>query len=108
VATYSFSSTTSRPERVLSRDAWAVSSHQVRYEGPSSLAVSVATLLADAEGIELRSAEKQEPDGEPVEPVSLVLTVEGTTEAVTAAVGSIDLGLPPDARIRLEGPGRTL
>ena len=85
----------------------------MRYEGPSSLAVSVATLLADADGIELTSAQKQGPAGaegqgpagEPVEPVSLVLTVRGTAEAVTAAVGSIDLGLPADARIIIEAPG---
>ena len=84
-----------------------MTSHQVTYEGPPSLAVSVATLLADAEGIELTSAAKPEYTGDPpesVEPARLVLTVEGTTEAVTAAVASIDAGLPADARITVEHP----
>ncbi len=80
-----------------------VTSHQVKYEGPSALAVRVATLLADAEGIELRSAERQEHTGGSVETV-LALTVEGTAEAVTAAVGSIGAGLPAEARITVEGP----
>ncbi len=85
------------------RDAWAVTTHQVKYEGPSALAVQVATLLADAEGIDLKSAEKQEdPDGS-VETV-LVLTLDGTTEAVTAAVGAVGTGLPADARISVVGP----
>ncbi len=81
-----------------------MTSHQVKYEGPSSLAMSVATLLADAEGIDLTSAERQEhPDG-PVDAVRLALTVEGTTEAVMAAVGAIGVGLPAEARITVEDP----
>ena len=79
-----------------------VTSHQVRYEGPSALAVQVATLLADAEGIDLKSADRQErPDGSGE--TVLVLTIEGTTEAVMAAVGSIDAQLPPEARISVDG-----
>ena len=81
-----------------------MTSHQVRYESPSALAVSVATLLADSEGIELSSAEKPDSSRDSVEPALLVLTVEGTTEAVTAAVASIDAGLPADARITVERP----
>ncbi len=80
----------------------------MKYEGPSSLAVRVATLLADAEGIDLRSAEKQEYADAAVETVLLALTVEGTTEAVMAAVSSIRAGLPAEARISVEDPGEGL
>ncbi len=77
--------------------------HQVKYEGPSSLAVRVATLLADAEGIDLTSAEKQQDPHGPAQTV-LALTVEGTTEDVAAAVGLIRDGLPAGADITIEGP----
>ena len=80
-----------------------MTTHHVKYEGPSSLAVHVATLLADAEGIDLTSAEKQEPTDGSVETV-LALTVEGTTEAVMAAVRSVGAGLPAEARITVEAP----
>ncbi|HEX2046945.1 MAG TPA: hypothetical protein VHF27_04215 [Acidimicrobiales bacterium] len=80
-----------------------MTSHQVRYEGPAALAVRVATLLADAQGIELRSADRQEHADGAVETV-LVLTVEGTPEAVMAAVGSVDDELPAEARITMDGP----
>ncbi len=79
--------------------------HQVRYEGPSALAVQVATLLADAEGIDLMSAERQDTDGS--NETVLVLTIDGTTEAVTAAVGSIGTGLPEAARITVVDPAGT-
>ncbi len=74
----------------------------MKYEGPSSLAVRVATLLADADGIELTSAEKQEYGDESVETVLLALTVGGTREAVMAAVRSIEAVLPAEARITVE------
>lgn len=77
--------------------------HQVKYEGPPSLAVSVATVLADAEGVELTAAEKPERFGGSVESVLLAMTVEGTTEAVTAAVGLISGGLPAEASISIDG-----
>ncbi len=80
-----------------------MTSHQVMYEGPSSLAVAVATRLADAEGIDLTSAEKQEHREGSGETVRLALTVEGTTEAVMAAVGSIAGELPADARLTVDG-----
>jgi hypothetical protein len=79
-----------------------VTTHQVKYEGPSSFAVRVATLLADADGIELKSAEKQEYGDGPAGVVLLALSVEGTSEAVMAAVRSIAAGLPTEARITLE------
>ena len=81
-----------------------MTSHHVTYEGPSSLAVGVATLLADAEGIDLRSAEREEATDGSGETVRLVLTVEATTEAVMAAVGSIGAGLPAEARVTVDDP----
>ena len=81
-----------------------VTTHTVRYEGPSSLAVQVATLLADADGIDLTSAEKQEPAGGSGDTVLLTLTVEATTGDVAAAVGSISGGLPDGARITVDRP----
>lgn len=88
------------------RDACRVTNHRVEYRGPASLAVQVATLLADAEGVALRSAEKHEQgDGAVEEKVLLALTVEGTAEAVAAAVGSIRTGLPGAASITMgDGP----
>jgi hypothetical protein len=80
-----------------------VTSHQVTYQGPSALAVQVATLLADADGIDLTSAAKQDDPGGSAETV-LVLDLEGSTEAVTAAVGSIQAQLPADARITVDDP----
>ena len=81
-----------------------VTTHLVRYEGPSSLAVRVATMLADAEGIDLTSAEKQDLGGGSGDTVLLTLTVEATADDVTAAVGSISGGLPDGARITVDGP----
>lgn len=79
-----------------------MTTHQVKYEGPAALAVRVATLLADAHGIDLKSAEKQEDPGRSVGTVLLALTVEGTTEEVAAAVGAIRDGLPAGASITVQ------
>ena len=79
-----------------------MTTHHVRYEGPSSLAVRVATLLADADGVELTSAEKPEHPAGSVPMVRLAVTLEGTTEAVMAAVGSVQAGLPTDATLTVE------
>ena len=90
------------------RDAWAVTIHQVNYEGPPSLAVRVAHMLADAPGVELKSARDPAPLDGPVAGVLLALTVEGSADAVTAAVGAIRDQLPPDARITMEEVADTL
>ena len=76
--------------------------HHVTYEGPPSLAVPVATLLADAQGVDLTAAEKPEHLDGSVESVLLALTVEGATEAVTAAVSHISDGLPAEATITID------
>ena len=68
------------------------------------MAVRVAALLADAPGVELTSAARPE-DPEPSEAaVVLALTLEGTTEAVTAALAAVEAELPPGATIALAGP----
>lgn len=83
------------------RDACAVSSHRITYEGPASLAVRTATLLADAEGVKLTSAGQPQHPGGPGDSARLTMTVEGTTDAVTAAVRLIGQGLPADARVTI-------
>jgi hypothetical protein len=59
-------------------------------------------MLADAEGIELRSSQPPERRDDPVGTVVLGLTVEGTTEAVGDAVRLVRDGLPPEATIDVE------
>jgi hypothetical protein len=84
------------------RDAGAVTFHRIRYEGPPSFAVRAATLLADAEGVELKSAGEPERSEDESGTVLLRLTVEGTVGAVTAAVDQIGSGLAPEAKITIE------
>jgi hypothetical protein len=82
-----------------------VTTHQVTYQGPASLAVRAATLLADADGIELTSAAPPEhPDGSDAI-VRLAVTLEGTDDAVAAALDSARLLLPADATFSLDQPG---
>ena len=86
-------------------DAGGVTTHRITYEGPASLAVNAATLLADTQGIELTSAGQPEPGDGPAGTVLLALTVEGTPEAVAAAVGRMREALPAGASVRVEeGP----
>jgi hypothetical protein len=71
--------------------------HQIRFEGPSALAVKVATELATADGIDLTSSKPPKPlDGETF---VLEVTVEGTGEVVAAAVEQLREGLPAGASI---------
>ena len=81
----------------------AVTTHQVTYQGPPSFAVRAATLLADAEGVELTSANQPEVL-EGSEQVLLALVLEGTPEAVTIAVDSVRGALPPDATVTIDAP----
>ena len=77
-----------------------MTTHQVTYEGPSSLAVDVARLVAEADGIELTAAKEPERGAGGV---LLALTVDGTPEAVAAAVSSVRRGLPDGATITVDG-----
>ena len=82
--------------------------HQVNYEGPPTLAVQVARMLADAPGVELTSAREPVPLDGPVPGVLLALTVQGAAGDITAAVDAIRDGLPADARITVEDATGTL
>jgi hypothetical protein len=76
-----------------------VSVHRIRFVGPAALAVQVATALADAEGVDLRSSEQPTIlDGGTVE---LDVSVDGTADDVAAAVSAIRDGLPDGASIAL-------
>ena len=79
-----------------------MSAYRVRYEGPSSLAVRAATMLAEAEGIELTSSQPPERRPGPVEVAVLALTVKGQASAVMDAVEAVRGRLPEDAMITVE------
>jgi hypothetical protein len=74
-----------------------VTTHQVTYRGPSTFAVRAAALLADAAGVELTSANRTDDpsDGS----VALELTIEGTDDAVTAAIAGVREELPAGATL---------
>jgi hypothetical protein len=73
---------------------------RVTYEGPSSLAVSTATMLADAEGVDLTSSET--PEKRSGDEVRLRLTVEGPTDAILDAVARVRGRLPAGATLSIE------
>ena len=74
-----------------------MTTYRITFEGPASLALSVVTTLADAEGVELTSSEPPTPvDGGSVE---LDVTVDGASIAVGGAVDRIRDGLPPGSTI---------
>lgn len=71
--------------------------HRITFAGPPPVAVRVATALADADGVEL-TAQAPEPGGTG-ERVVLVLTAEGLTDDVAAAVTTVEAGLPDGATL---------
>lgn len=76
--------------------------HRITYRGPASLAVSTATEVADATGVELTSSSPPERGGDGGDTVTLEVTVEGATDAVMAAVTRIAGGLPSTARLTVD------
>ena len=74
-----------------------MTTHQVTYRGPSTFAVRAAALLADAAGVELRSATRTDDPSD--DSVALALTLEGTNEAVAAAIETAREELPAGASI---------
>ena len=74
-----------------------VTVYRVVFEGPASLAIGVATALADADGVELISSDPLSVVD--VDTVRLGLAVEGASEFVTDAIASIRDGLPTGATI---------
>ena len=85
----------------LTCDAGGVSSYRVRFEGPAAVALSVATAIADAEGVELISSDQPVTLGANI--VALIVTVEGAFDAVADAVASIRGGMPAEASIEISG-----
>jgi hypothetical protein len=79
-----------------------MAAHQIKYEGPSSLAVRAATMLADADGVELVSSQPPERRDKGADTVVLAFTVEGTAKAVMAAVRLVGESLPPTATMTIE------
>ena len=76
-----------------------MTAHRITYQGPAALAVRAATLIADAEGVELTSAESPEPlDGRP-DIVRLGLVVEASDADLALAVQSIQDELPSGASV---------
>ena len=76
-----------------------MTTHQVTYRGPSAFAVRAAALLADADGLELTSASRTDDPAAPQETVALELTLEGTGEAVAAAIDAVREELPAGATL---------
>ncbi|MGI8982972.1 MAG: hypothetical protein ACR2HM_00295 [Acidimicrobiales bacterium] len=74
-----------------------MTTHQVTYRGPPGFAVRAAALLADAEGLELRSATRTVDPTD--DTVALELTVKGAAEAVEAALASVRAELPAGATV---------
>ena len=85
------------PRSVSVCDAGSVTVYQIRFEGPSTLAVSIARELADADGVELISEALTVEHGV----VTLVVDVEATSDAVTDAVAQVRGSLPQDASIAI-------
>ena len=74
--------------------------HRIVFEGPTAIAISVATELADADGVDLISSDPPTPVG--ADTVKLALAVEGTAESVASAVAGIRDSLSPGASIELD------
>jgi hypothetical protein len=79
-----------------------MAAHQITYEGPPSLVVRAATMLADADGVELVSSQPPERRDQGADKVVLAFTVEGTANAVMAAVRLVGESLPPTATMTIE------
>jgi hypothetical protein len=84
-------------DRVL-RDARGVPRYRISYTGPSTEAVRAATLIADADGIELTASKPPQRRGDAV---VLELTVDGTTDDVLDAVALARGQLPQGTAIEI-------
>jgi hypothetical protein len=72
-------------------------SYRIRFEGPSAMALQVATDLAAADGVDLTSSTPPVPLDDAT--FALEVTVDGTLEAVTRAVDDLRERLPADGSI---------
>lgn len=77
-----------------------MTSFRISYEGPRSFAVRAATLLAEADGIELTSSEP--PARLDDDSVMLALSVEASAEDVEDALSAIAAQLPRGATMHLD------
>jgi hypothetical protein len=75
--------------------------YRITYEGPPTLAVRAATLLADADGVELTASQPPARQDES-DQVVLRLTVEGSDDAVSAAIEDVGSLLSPYATLEAE------
>jgi hypothetical protein len=76
-----------------------VTVYRIVFEGPASLAVRVATELAEADGVELISSEPLSIVS--ADTVKLGVAVEGALESVADAIASVRDGMPAGASIVL-------
>ena len=76
--------------------------YRITYEGPSLVAMQAATQLADADGVDLTSSQPPQRGQGAAGTMVLAMVVEGTEEAVKAAVVSVRAELPPGATIGME------
>jgi hypothetical protein len=72
----------------------------ITYQGPPTLAVRAATLLADSAGVELTSSAPPERSDDP-EQVTLTMTVEASDDAVSAAIEDVGSLLSPYATLEV-------
>ena len=86
------------PQLFSLREGVGVTSHEVTYRGPSAFAVRAAALIADADGVELTGATRAD-DLDAEDSVVLVLTVEGTDEAVAGGLAAVRAELPVGATV---------
>ena len=73
--------------------------YRILFEGPTALAVRVATELADADGVDLISSEP--PFRVDADTVKLSVALEGQSDSVTDAVARIRDGLPTGSSIEV-------
>lgn len=74
-----------------------VSSHRITFEGPADLAIGVATALAEADGVELTSSDPITKVDDRT--VRLGVTLDGSLDAIAAAVAALRADLPSGATI---------
>ena len=82
-------------------DAGGVTSHRITFEGPADLAVGTATALADAGGLDLTASDHIVKIDDHT--VRLVMTVEGSVDAVADAIAALRADLPSGATIAVAG-----
>jgi hypothetical protein len=92
---------TSAREPLRVREAGHVSSFSVKYVGPAAQALHVATVLADADGVELVSSDRPVTVEEDV--VALSVKVEGAFDEVADAVARLRAEIPSGASIDIVG-----